>query len=453
MSRHRFEINPSPRRISTMTMSQKKAYRISAQCRSRRPRGYLYIAVLLTTLIVMATVTAALTISTSSLRGERDRDSQGEALRLAEAELHRQAALMQSGTWRNDSTHNVFSDWRTITFDGVAAPGDRQVRHRLSDTDGDLADDLYDSVELTVHARVGSSEVAVRCELESAPKPIGLLEYSVTSTDDIQLEQGTLSCEQPVQIFDDCKTDTWGVLTTPRLELNGFVQPMLRGDLGSPATISVPQDIISSHKSRGTELLVPAFGSSILLQDIVLSAASNPYGSTNPEGIYWFDAGGAKVVISHCRLHATIAIENASSIEITGGVVWEYPTDPGVILATNSIIQLVDVESTLDETARAVNFNPAATPYRETLFNNNSSDVFPSELRGVVYTTNDFEMYPMVDEEVFRMTGAVICSDMQIEGYMTIRQLSETLVTPPIGLADPTPMRFLRGSFRRIPSP
>ncbi len=147
----------------------------------------------------MVSVTAALTISTSSLRGETDRSGRGQALRFAESEIHRQAAIMRtSSLWRSSETNNVFSNWHPITANGVDVTGTSLVRHRFNDTDGLLADDLTDTVELTVHAKVGRSEAAITVRLESDPAPLNLLRYSVTAADDIQFESGgALSCEAP----------------------------------------------------------------------------------------------------------------------------------------------------------------------------------------------------------------------------------------------------------------
>lgn len=423
--------------------------------RKRARRGYVYIAVLFTTLIVMATVTAALSISTSRLRGEIDRDSQGEALRFAEAEMHRLAALMQSSSsWRTDHINGVFTAWRSFTVNGVNATGNSQVRFRLVDPDGDLNDDHRDSVELTVHARAGNSQTALSIELEPDPQPLSLLNYSVTAADDIQLESATLSCELPVQVFDDCKTNTWGILTTPRIEITGYVQPTFRGDQ-STAAITLPAlSVVDAYVDQGTEISaasIPAGGAGLLIQDIVLSPASNPFGSVDAGGVYWIDANGAAVEIANSRLDATVAIKNASLVRITGGVTWSFPQNAEVILATDAAIEFTGMEKTLDEATRGINFNPATTPYRS-MSNANATDQYPTEFRGVIHTIGDIRIFNS-GNPVLSFIGSIICSDFEIEGYVTIRELSEIAANPLVGLSDYTPMRFVRGSLRRIPSP
>lgn len=414
---------------------------------------------LFTTLLVMVSVTAALTISTSNLRGETNRSSRGRALRLAESEIHRQAAIMRaSSSWRSTATNNVFSGWHAISTNGDTETGDSLVRHRLNDRDGLLADDPTDSVELTVHARVEGTEAAVTVQLEPDPAPLDLLEYSVTASDDIHFESGgTLCCERPVQVADDCKTNSWGILTTPQLACSGNIQMVLRGDL-IDASVTLPsRNVVSEYVALGTELpfasIPQSGGGDLLIQDQLLSPTSNPFGAADPAGIYWLDAGGHDVILSHCRFDATLSIRNADQVEITGGIVWNYPTTADVILATDAPILFTDVEETLDEAARGINFNPTSSPYRQSESNNTATDVYPTELRGVVYTTGNVRLDPLISNAKLHITGALVGRDLRIDGYLNVTHLDELLRTPPPGLSDPTPMRFVRGTFRRIPAP
>ena len=430
--------------------------------RSRRQRrssnGYLYVAVLFTTLLVMAAVTAAVSISTSNLRGETDRAGRGQALRFVESEIQRQAVLMRtSAQWRNVVTNNVFSDWSPFTVNGVDVTGTSQSRVRFYDPDGDLADDLADPVQLTVHARVGRSEAALTVQLESDPKPLPLLHYSLTASDDIELEGGgALSCERPVQVADDCKTNTTGILTTPQLDCSGSVQITLRGDLSPSAVVMPSHDVVAQYVAVGTEIpysAIPLSGGDLLIEDRLLSPTENPFGTADPSGIYWIDAQGSDVIISHCRFDATLAIRDAAQIEIGGGITWNYPTIPDVILATDSPIRIQNVEPRLDESARSINFNPPSSPYRASLSNTTATDIYPTELRGVIFTTHDFRLDPLVSAATLPIIGAVIGRDIRIEGSMAIRHLDELLTNPPPALSNKIPMRFVRGTFRRVPSP
>lgn len=423
----------------------------------RRPGGFLYVAVLFTTLIVMTVVATSLSISTTNLHGERDRAFRGEALRYAESEIHRLAAGMRtSSQWRSDSTNDVFTDWYSIDIDGVAYEDNRQLRHRLVDVDGDLADDPSDSVTVTVHARVGRSEAALSVDLESDPAPLDLLRYSVVTTDDLRIESNaSLSCERPVAVLEDCQGDPSGILTTPELRCSGTIDVTLRGDLAAGVGTLATDDVVATYVAAGTEIpvsLIPQPSGDLLLQDLVLGPTINPFGSPDPAGIYWINAQGNKLVLSHCRISATLAVTNASDVELRGGIVWGFPDSAEAILVTDGNLQIEAVEAMLDETARNTNFNPASLPYRRTQFNNTTSDVYPTQLAGVLYTSGELRIGPLVADAGLPIQGILMGHVVRIEGRVAITHLDEVLVEPPLGMADPTPMRLVRGTFRRIPT-
>lgn len=423
-----------------------------------RRGGYLYVAVLFTSLVVMAAVTAALSISTSILKGETDRTSRSDALWFVESELQRQMAIMKtSGAWRSSHTNDTFVAWHPFTLDGVNVTGDSVVRHRFTDVDGDLADDDFDSVQLTVHAKVGNSHAAVTVKLEPDPLPLDLLNYSITAGDDIRFEGGgTVVAERPVQVTDDAKTSSSGMLTTERLECSGNIQMTLRGELRGSSVTLPPRDVVAKYISMGTEIpaaAIPLSGTDLIIEDRLLTTNDNPFGPTDAAGIYWIDAGGGRVEISNCRIEATLAITNCSTIEIGGGIVWRYPLDADVILATNTYVLLDSLEPILDEDDVGVNFNPSSSPFRGTLSNATATDVYPTELRGILYSSGNMRFNPMTDGSTLRVFGSIIGRDIRFDGHVAIHPLDEVLQTPPPGLSDPTPMRLIRGSYRRIPTP
>ena len=419
--------------------------------------GYVYVAVLFTTLIVMATVAASLSISTANLSSQANRGRRIEALQMAESEIHRLTAEMQtSGQWRTNASNDQFTGWRDWTV-GTATGSVREVRHRFHDPDGSLDDDDRDSVELTVHARIDETESAVMVRLEPDPQPLGLLAYAVTASDDLEFESGgTLVTERSVQVFDDCKTNSSGLLVTPRLECNGLVQMSLRGDLAIASVATPTYSVIDRYKVAGTQILatsVPISGGEYLIEDVVLSPNSNPFGSNDAAGIYWLNAGDQTVRINHCRLDATLVIENAAEIFLSGGINWSYPDSAEAILVSDAPITLQNVESHLSESDRGVNFNPYGSPYRETLSNGTNTDIYPTELRGFVYSTHNIKIESLVADATLPIVGSVLGRDVIIEGRVTVRHLDEWMETPPIGFADRVPMRFVRGTMRRIASP
>lgn len=426
--------------------------------RHHRRGGYLYVAVLFTALIVSASVAASLTLSTGKLRADNDRINRKSALRLAETEIHRVASyLNRSGAWRTNKTSGAFSSWVVLSDDGVVNSDTSRVRHRLTDADGDLADNVSDSVVLTAHATVGNSSAAVTATLQPQVAAESILQYGVTAYDDVQIESGgTLTSESPIQVGDDCKTNSSGLLTTTTLDCNGRVEMTFRGDVQSASVQMPTHDVVDKYVQAGTQIAVaslPYQNGRRVIENVVLSAVDNPYGTADGAGIYWIDAGNYTVRIANCRIAATLAIKNASAIEVEGGVVWTYAANPEAILVADSDVKFDNIEPTLDEAPLSTNFNPTTTPYRGTYANANTTDLFPTEIRGVIFTTHDVTFDPTTDGKPLAITGAVVCKDLWINGFVSVRQFSETINNPPLGLINYVPMQFVRGTFQRIPTP
>ncbi|MCP4890217.1 MAG: hypothetical protein GY904_26890 [Planctomycetaceae bacterium] len=115
-----------------------------------------------------------------------------------------------------------------------------------------------------------------------------------------------------------------GLLTTPELQCGGRVEVSVHGDQ-KPAQVTIPpRDVVKRSITLGTEIpadKIPRFNGELLLANRLLTKRDNPSGPVDRAGIYWIDAGGARVIIKDCRLEATLAITNASNIRIRDGVV------------------------------------------------------------------------------------------------------------------------------------
>lgn len=424
--------------------------------RSRQRGGYLYVAVLFTTLIVAGSIATAISLDTTRLKTENSQTDRGFAIRLAEAELHRVAIQLSSDSnWRDNHTHGLVSSWQnwgTVAGDNTAA-----VRYQLNDADGNLADDAFDLTTVVAHARFGSAQAAVSVELENGFTPLDVLRYGVTSFDDIQFVGGaSLVSERPVQVFDDCKTSSSGIIITPTLECSNVIQVPVRGDIAASA-VAVPSfNVVSRYTAIGTEIQrssLPWRDGSPTIQHTVLSSTQNPYGSADTNGIYWINALGSQITLRDCRIKGTLAVFNASKVQITGAVHWEPPVEGGAILVTHSFMEFSATEPVLSEPILGVNFNPPETPYRETDSNSGTADEFPFQLKGILFTTNDIRVLPTTDGEPLELTGLLIGSDITLFHSLCVHSLDEVLTNVPIGFVDPVPMRFRSGTFHRVPLP
>lgn len=98
----------------------------------------------------------------------------------------------------------------------------------------------------------------------------------------------------------------------------------------------------------------------------VLSANTNPYGSTDANGIYYIDCGGTQtLVIERSRIVGTLVVINpGSNSRIGDGPIHWMPAKPGypTILVSGNF-SIWSTNTNLSESTNATNYNPSSTPY------------------------------------------------------------------------------------------
>ena len=407
-----------------------------------------------TSLLLVVVVAASMSLTLSRSRRATDAAERDEVCRAAESEIFRLAATMrESADWRTALNSGQFSARRDSLVASVFGP--ITVRHSFTDTDGDLTDGETDSVELLVHAVSANAEMAIAVQLEWDPGPLDFLSHAVSAEDDIRIKSGgSLACERSVRTGDDCRIDNNCILATPTLQYHDELTGYLRGD--SIVAGQVPlHDLVAGYQLVGTEIdlgSLPFSNGAYQIQGCLLSPSDNPYGTADAAGIYFIDADGSKIDISNCRIAATLAIADCNKVNISGGVVWEYPINADAILVTDGEITVEDLEANLDESVLGVNFNPASTPYRVDVSNATMTDVMPSVLRGVIQTSQDL-YFKQDGQEPLRIFGCLACSKLQVAGDVRIFPLDEIYENPPPQLSSTVPMRFVHGSWRRAATP
>lgn len=377
---------------------------------------------------------------------------------MAETELHRISMMLAADpNWRDNLNDSETSDW--ITYGPVMGADNAAGRFTIidADRDGDLADDVFDDSQIIAQGRFGAAQAAVSAILETGFAPLDWLRYGATTFDDLQVDYGAaIVSENPIQVFDDCQTYTTGSATTSRLECSGRFEFPVFGDTAGSDVRRPDFDVVEQYENVGTEIplgLLPIYDGNPAIHLAVLSQSTNPYGVADPNGIYWINARGQAITIVNSRIEATLAVRGASSVTLTGALAWEAPGGVGAMLVTNSRVRFSAIAPTLDENNLGANFNPPATPYRGIDSNLSLSDQYPTEFRGIVYSSNDINVYATTSGAPLAITGSVICNDLVLYHSLLIRSLDELLTNVPRGFADPTQQRFRIGTFRRIANP
>ncbi len=362
---------------------------VRARPRHRSRRGYLYVAVMMVSVMVSVMGFAAIRIAHDGLRTATARADCEEATLLART-------AVEFGVNRVDSN----ATWRTTYVSGNTAEtfslGNGTFEWKLTDDDGVLADDGTDSVWLTGTGRVNDAVVVRRVRLVPAGDALDCLGVPLCVNSNLTV--ATL-----VDLTTDTVLHANGNLTATAVDADvlgdasatGTVSGDVSGtSVSGAATRTLPgSDVFDFYLDNGTQIDVDALPGSgantPVIENLVLAPTVNPFGGgTNPLGIYVVDCGFKTLTVRNCRIVGTLVVLNPGSASgVSGSVHWEpaAPNYPALLVAGSFRIGH-DVDA-LSESTHATNFNPAGVPYHGS-FDGDTSDTYPSHLRGIVYTSD-----------------------------------------------------------------
>ncbi len=155
----------------------------------------------------------------------------------------------------------------------------------------------------------------------------------------------------------------------------------------------------------------------------------------NPNGIYWIDCGGGKLLIERSRILGTLVVLNPGvGSAIANGPIHMSPATPGYpALMVHGNFAIRSTPRVLNESEYGVNFNPSGMPYE---FNNplaastdNSSsgvnDSYPSEIHGLVAVSGNLTF-----ENTPRLRGQAIVGSM-VAGAYSLNYQPGSMINPP----------------------
>lgn len=340
----------------------------------------------------------------------------------------------QSDTWSTEfGSGNWLSDYDI---------GSGAVTVSVLDPDGGaISSDPADPVELTATATCG---LAKRTVSALAQPPPGLaLKYvlcSMSSTD--------LWLKADVRVYGDLRT-TGQVKGDPDVSLAGniYTAPGANVDpwlidadtrvIETSLTVPAPTVDFTWYKSIAQRLTLPAEGPNYVIYDTRLTPDYNPFGFTSPQGLYWFDAGGAEVRIENACVIGTLIITNAKKTRIRKGYyhttyVAKYPA----LLSDSDIA--VEIEYNLDENDRSVDFNG----------DGDTKDFLVSQIRGVIYSTKKITgMQKGPAPGPFYFSGAIVANQVEISGASFHIAYDPQLAEMPVAGFQGTGLELIAGSI------
>jgi len=190
------------------------------------------------------------------------------------------------------------------------------------------------------------------------------------------------------------------------------------------------------------------------LDRVLLSPASNPFGATNPRGIYVINCGFNDVVVQNCRIVGTLVFLNPGNASyIQEAIVWEPAVYNYPAFLSNASIRISPTAAAPSESALAFNMNPPGTPYpyQGGTSNTTLTDAYPAQISGLIYSKNRLRFYGTTN-----VAGVVIAAGNieQNGGSLSLSFRSVYLNDPPPGFdVAAIAMKVVPGSWKRAVEP
>ncbi len=425
-------------------------YRVAPGLRRVNRDGYLYVGVMLLTMLVGLIGLTSAHVGCLHLQSAIDVNSSGQAAALASSATEYALAIIQ-----NDA------GWRTTYQDDTEYPATPISMNggtwtwKLVDPDGDLNDDDSDFVCVVGIGRYAGSTIGQSVTAFPTGQPLPVLDYALHS-------DGTITFDPDVTLATDRIISSNGSISGPPSSqvvgdadaTSGITAPVTgSGNTGVNPRRMPGSSVFEYYQTRGTIIPVtelPLIGGTRTLEKTVLSPASNAFGTRNASGIYVIDCQNMVTQIRDCRIVGTLLLLNpGAGSAVSDSVLWEPPLPGFPALLVSGSFTLDLSTATLDETTLTTNFNPAGTPFRDTP-DGDTDDVYSTGIHGVVYISGDLTI-PSTAQSTM-ITGSVIVGGVTgVKSDVVFKFGAASWAYPPPGFAFGNPMKPVSGSWQRMP--
>lgn len=371
--------------------------------RSVRTRGSVYLMVLAAGVALTTLGIAGLALVRSQRRAEVLRHDAEACRRATQSALELAAGQFAADptgvdSWRKDTSATIFDTWL----------GNTQIAVLAEDPlDADLSDSPDDPVQLTATARRGSARQMVRARLDTSLSNLPCLNAAVWTGSAISINSGTVYADAAVG-------SNGGVVASTATIGADVAGASVSGSTYLGQTRVVTQSLampgassIDAWKRKGVVIPYASIPGGAIT-NCVLSAASNPFGSPSPTGVYVINCNGNALTIDRCRINATLVIINARSDSKVGSTcLIQAPAGQPAILVDGSL--MLELRASDFAESSTGNLNPSGTPYLG-VSDSDTADSYPSMIEGVVFVTGNLYVTSSSDatvEGVVLVGGAI----------------------------------------------
>lgn len=323
----------------------------------------------------------------------------------------------------------------------------------LVDEDGKLADDDSDSVRIIGIGRVGRTRATESVRMLPTGQPLTCLGSSLHCSGDISLGS-SLQFMTNQQVSSNGNISASGFFTSLQgnVEAVGTATGAINGNIvQNAAQRRMPgSSVFDYYLDNGTVIpisSIPSVSGISTIDRRVISTQLNPFGKSNPEGIYVIYCAGQQLCIKNSRIMGTLVlIDPAPNSSLEGSLRWDAAITNYPALLVKGGLVIKSSSTSLSEFFLVTNFNPASAPYMG-LSDSDQIDTYPSEINGIVYLTDKLDAPQDFLESVFR--GVTICGSINAMSSCRFNYRSLLFDKPPPGFSSGNPLAVVPGSRRR----
>lgn len=420
----------------------------------RRPRpdrrgATLYVTVLMTTMIVVLSGLAGMTLSRVEVR----RSEMLHGRILAQANAHSAIEFAINATQQDSS-------WRTNYFSGQESPtwpiGTDQgtISWILEDSDGDLTND---DIELWLRGigRVGREVQVLGVQVESPVTVLDALSTTVYSAQDMSASGSVIAHGGP--LVSAQALDNEGVLTGDveclSLENEGTISGAVTENVFPRRLPSA--DVFDTYRDLATEIDFGDIPAGDIKKEL-LAGFSNPFGSSNSRATYHIEVpAGDRLRIEESRIVGCLLITlgNNATFQLRKENLWEPPlmsNHPALIVRAlgEATVELRGSTHTLDEGSTR-NMNPLGVPY-EGAWDFDDSDEYVCRCKGLFHVIGADATVSLSSD--LNLEGTVLADgDVDLDGVQLTMDPA-IFSNPPDGYTMEQ-MRVVAGTWRREQAP
>jgi hypothetical protein len=356
------------------------------------------------------------------------------------------ASAIQVGLWcvKQDAS------WRTTRPNGVwlqdkPLGAGRFTLEGVDPTDSVLSDSQYEPIILTGTGTKGAARHKMQLTLVPVIKPLEALSTCLHGSTLITVSSGKLITLVGAPLS-----------TNGQLANNGTIDGSAQANVitgagtitgtSTPAAPAKPMpdtSVITNYASKATTI---AYSGDI--DKAVLAPGCNPWGSTDPNGLYVLNTGGSAITIKNTRIYGTLVINAPNKTVTLDGAMFcqNYNSQFPVLLVNgNLVIKCTSASTTLSESTNSKNYNPTGAPY-EGVTDTDTSDTYPNEIRGLIHVNGSVTL-----QQTARIVGTILChSTVSFEGTNTLVHDPSLVACPPNGYTYVDGMAISPRSWKQV---